>query len=386
MMNELLWLLLPIAAASGWLAAKRSFRRPEQPGEDQTPAYFKGLNFLLNEQPDKAIDVFIKLLEVDSETVETHLALGNLFRRRGEVDRAIRIHQNLIARPTLNQDQRAQALLELGQDYMRAGLFDRAESLFRELSEMKMYQEQALQNLRVIYQQEKDWDRCLDMARELEQLSGESLRIERSHYYCELAEEAIGHKDAALASANLKKAQSSDGNCVRATLLQGQLEIADGACKAAILTLQQVERQDDAYLSEALPKLLECYRQTGNRQELVSYLHQLFERNQGIGPALALADLVRTDEGDQAALRFLCEYLQRHPDLEGLDRLVALNLSEGEKVGSETLKIIRELIGKLLEGRPAYQCCQCGFCAKTLHWQCPGCKSWSSIKPIQGMG
>lgn len=386
MMNELLWLLLPIAAASGWLAAKRSVRRPEKSVEDRTPAYFKGLNFLLNEQPDKAIDVFIKMLEVDSETVETHLALGNLFRRRGEVDRAIRIHQNLIARPTLNRDQRAQALLELGQDYMRAGLFDRAESLFRELSEMKMYQEQALQNLRVIYQQEKEWDRCLDMARELEQLSGESLRIERSHYYCELAEEAIARKDTALASANLKKAQSSDGNCVRATLLQGQLEIADGACKAAIRTLQQVERQDDAYLSEALPKLLECYRQTGNRQELVSYLHQLFERNQGIGPALALADLVRADEGDQAALRFLCEYLQSHPDLEGLDRLVALNLSEGEKVGSETLKIIRELIGKLLEGRPAYQCCQCGFSAKTLHWQCPGCKSWSSIKPIQGMG
>jgi len=385
-MNELLWLLLPIAAASGWLAAKRSARRSGQPGEDRTPAYFKGLNYLLNEQPDKAIDVFIKMLEVDSETVETHLALGNLFRRRGEVDRAIRIHQNLIARPTLDRDQRAQALLELGQDYMCAGLFDRAESLFRELSEMKMYQEQALQNLRVIYQQEKDWDRCLDVARELEQLSGEALSIERSHYYCELAEEAIARKDIALAYANLKKAQSCDSNCVRATLLQGQLEIVDGACKAAIRTLQQVEQQDAAYLSEALPKLLECYRQTGSRRELVSYLHQLFERNQGIGPALALADLLRTDEGDQAALRFLCDYLQRYPDLEGLDRLVALNLDEGEKVGSDTLKIIRELIGKLLEGRPAYQCCQCGFGAKTLHWQCPGCKSWSSIKPIQGMG
>jgi len=385
-MNELLWLLLPIAAASGWLAARRSARRQEQPGDDRTPAYFKGLNYLLNEQPDKAIDVFIKMLEVDSETVETHLALGNLFRRRGEVDRAIRIHQNLIARPTLNRDQRAQALLELGQDYMRAGLFDRAESLFGELSEMKMYQEQALQNLRVIYQQEKDWDRCLEVARELEQLSSESLRIERSHYYCELAEEAIARKETALASANLKKAQSCDDSCVRATLLQGQLEIAAGSCKSAIRTLQQVERQDDAYLSEALPKLLECYSETGNRRELVGYLHQLFERNQGIGPALALVDLVRTDEGDQAAIRFLCDYLQRHPDLEGLDCLMALNLSDGGMASSDTLKIIRELIGKLLEGRPAYQCCQCGFSAKTLHWQCPGCKSWSSIKPIQGMG
>ncbi len=383
-MQELLWLLLPIAAASGWLAARRSEQRTEKPPAGRSPDYFRGLNYLLNEQPDKAIDVFVKMLEVDSETVETHLALGNLFRRRGEVDRAIRIHQNLIARPTLNRDQRAQALLELGQDYMRAGLFDRAESLFNELCEMKMYQEQALENLRIIYQQEKEWERCLQVARELERLTGEPLRTERAHYYCELAEEARAKKDFSALAALLKKAHGSDENCVRATILQGQMEVAERACKAAIKTFKRVERQDPAYLSEVLPMLLECYKE-GGRQELKDYLRQLYERNQGIAPALALVDLVQGEEGDAAALRFLTDYLQQHPDLEGLDRLIRLSLKGVDAAAADTLGILQQLVTKLIEGRPAYQCSQCGFTAKTLHWQCPGCKSWSSIKPVQGL-
>ena len=384
-MLELLWLLLPVAAASGWWAARRSAERQDRGGDDRTPAYFRGLNYLLNEQPDKAIDVFVKMLEVDSETVETHLALGNLFRRRGEVDRAIRIHQNLIARPTLNRDQRAQALLELGQDYMRAGLFDRAESLFSELNEMKLYQEQALENLRIIYQQERDWELCLQMAQKLEQLTGRSLGRERAHYYCELAEEARAGKDPAQVAALLKKAQSSDDSCVRAGILQGQLEVTQGACKEAIRIYERVERQDPAFLSEVLPQLLSCYRQSAGREELRRYLEQLFQRNQGIAPALALADMVRADEGDTEAIGFLTRYLQQHPDLEGLERLIRLQLEAADDGASDTLRVLHQLVVKLIEGRPAYQCNQCGFTAKTLHWQCPGCKAWSSIKPVQGL-
>ena len=384
-MLELLWLLLPVAAASGWFAARRSSRGGEPSGGDRTPAYFRGLNYLLNEQPDKAIDVFVKMLEVDSETVETHLALGNLFRRRGEVDRAIRIHQNLIARPTLNRDQRAQALLELGQDYMRAGLFDRAESLFSELSEMKLYQEQALENLRIIYQQEKDWQQCLDVAKRLEQLSGRSLCRERAHYYCELAEEARARNELSQAGQLLKKARSCDESCVRASILQGQMEVATGACREAIQSYGRVERQDPAFLSEVLPMLLRCYRESASRGELRRYLEQLYERHPGIAPALALVDLIQAEEGDQAAARFLTGYLHEHPDLEGLERLIRLKQPGSDGTLSDTLDVLHQLVAKLLEGRPAYQCGQCGFTAKTLHWQCPGCKTWSSIKPVHGL-
>ncbi len=384
-MLELLWLLLPVAAASGWLAARRSVRSSDTSTGDRTPAYFRGLNYLLNEQPDKAIDVFVKMLEVDSETVETHLALGNLFRRRGEVDRAIRIHQNLIARPTLNRDQRAQALLELGQDYMRAGLFDRAESLFRELSEMKLYQERALENLRVIYQQEKEWQECLEVAKKLEQLTGHSLCRERAHYYCELAEEARARNELSQAAALLKKARGCDEGCVRASILQGNLEVAKGACRDAIRSYQRVEQQDPAFLSEVLPMLLSCYRQSAGRTELRRYLEQLFQRHPAIAPALALADLIQADDGDREAVQFLTDYLQEHPDLEGLERLIRLKLEDGDVAAGDTLEVLHRLVSRLLEGRPAYQCGQCGFTAKTLHWQCPGCKTWNSIKPVHGL-
>ena len=382
-MMELLWLLLPIAAASGWYAAKRSTAQTEKPKVDPSSDYFRGLNFLLNEQPDKAIDVFVKMLEVDSDTVETHLALGNLFRRRGEVDRAIRIHQNLIARPTLNREQRALALLELGQDYMRAGLFDRAESLFHELGELNLYQEQALSNLRIIYQQERDWEKCLNVSKKLEQLTGRSLRTEQAHYYCELAQQAKEKRDLVTVAGLLKKAQASDSSCVRATLLQGEMEVLQGTCKSAIRIYKRVEEQDPDYISEMLPSLLDCYRETGNRRDLFNYLQELLGRHDNISTALVVADIIEAEQGEDKALEFLTGYLQNNPNLEGLDRLITLNLKSSSGSTPETLRIIKQLVEKILSNAPAYQCVRCGYHAKTLHWQCPGCKSWSSIKPVE---
>lgn len=381
-LQDLIWLLLPVAAASGWYAAKRSERSVKTQSSDYSPAYFKGLNYLLNEQPDKAIDVFVKLLEVDSDTVETHLALGNLFRRRGEVDRAIRIHQNLIARPTLNRTHRAQALLELGLDYMRAGLFDRAENLFIELEEMKSHQETALQNLLLIYQQEKDWEKCLQVAKRLEQISGRSYKTVQAYYYCELAEEAAHAADLTSAASHLKSAQGCDANCVRATLLKGKLEADQGACDSAIATLKLVEKQDVDYLPEILPLLLECYRRTGDRKELSVYLHELNQRNRSIRVLLALVDLVQQDEGEEEAIELLTGYLRQHPDIEGINRLITYNLKELEGEAAETLQVLRQLLRKLLAGRPGYQCNHCGFMAKTLYWHCPSCKSWGSVKPM----
>ncbi len=379
-MMELLLLLLPVAAASGWLAAKRSERRAGAVRKNYDPAYFQGLNYLLNEQPDKAIDIFVQMLEVDSDTVETHLALGNLFRQRGEVDRAIRIHQNLIARPTLDRDQRAQALLELGQDYMRAGLFDRAENLFDELIKTNLYQEEALKNLQIIYEQEKDWDQCLLVVRRLESLTSEPLHTEKAHYYCEKAEQACNEKDYMEASNLLKKAQRGGRNCVRATILLGRMDMDRGAYKAAICTFQKLEHQDRAYLSEVLPVLIECYTEVGHRKELKDYLHELFQRNHGLPEMLALAELIQSEEGNEEAVAFVTNYLQDSPSIEGLGCLILLHKKGADGVEMDTL---RRLVTHLLDARSAYLCNHCGFTAKSLHWQCPGCRSWSSIKPAQ---
>jgi len=384
-MFELTLLLLPVAAASGWLAARRSLGKREQsPARDLTPAYFQGLNHLLNEQPDKAIDVFIKMLEVDSDTVETHLALGNLFRRRGEVDRAIRIHQNLIARPTLNREQRAQALLELGQDYMRAGLFDRAENLFVELSETRLYEQQALTNLLEIYQQEKDWQRCLEIT---ERLPGDALlKMQMSHFYCELAEGELKLHNLDAAERYLKKAQAVDRQGVRATILQGNMERDRGECQAAIKTYKRVEQQDANYLSEMIDGLVGCYRTLGREKELGDYLSALYHRQHSPVVMLALADILSQEEGVEATAAFVLDHLASYPDLRVLEYLVRLNQRRQEHDPRETLKVLGLALDRLLTVQPKYRCEQCGFTAKTLHWHCPSCRRWNSIKPVQGLG
>ena len=196
--QDLLWLLLPLAAASGWYAARRDLRRPA--AAPVSPDYFRGINYLLNEQPDKAIEVFTRMLEVNTETVETHLALGGLFRRRGEVERAIRIHQNLIARSTLDAAQRSQALCELAQDYLKAGLLDRAENLFLELAEIPAHLETALRALMAIYEQEKEWHKAIVSARRLALIVDSDLGPLLAQYHCEMGERALQAANLAHAS------------------------------------------------------------------------------------------------------------------------------------------------------------------------------------------
>ena len=386
-MYELLLLLLPVAAASGWYTAKRGMavKKQKQP-QEISPVYFKGLNYLLNEQPDKAIDLFIKLLDVDSDTVETHLALGNLFRRRGEVERAIRIHQNLIARPSLSREQRAQALLELGQDYMRAGLFDRAENLFIELTELKLYNEQANIYLLEIYQQEKDWKRCLEVAEKITVSHYPALHNSIAHFYCELAEQLLRQQNMAAAESYLKRAQHLKRSNVRVLMLQAEIEYSRGDCRSVIRLLRQVEGSDPAYLSDALPRLIECYKKLGQQQEMYGYLRQLYQQHHCTEAMLILTDMIADSDGEDAAVEAVLDHLAQTPDLKGLERLVRLNLQRSEESPRETLEVLLSSVSKLLDKEPAYQCEHCGFTAKKLHWHCPSCKTWGAIKPLQGLG
>jgi len=383
--QELLLLLLPVAAASGWLAARKSARKDKGQCVGETgPTYFRGLNHLLNEEPDKAIDAFVEMLEVDSDTVETHLALGNLFRRRGEVERAIRIHQNLIARPALTREQRAQALLELGQDYMRAGLFDRAENLFRELKDTKLHVRPALKNLLVIYEKERDWQACLEVADQLESLTGEKMVLQKSHYQCELAIAAKQQGRAADASAHLKKALSTYRGCVRANHLLAQFAASQGDHRGAIKILRQTAEEDADYLPEILPEIVANYRHLGELQELRSFLQETVAARPGAGAELAMADLIKEQEGETAAADYLAERLVQEPSLTLLLRSIELNARMPESQSARFLESLRPHIRRLLEQRPVYQCGHCGFVAKMLHWQCPSCRRWSTIKRRAG--
>lgn len=386
LMHYFLLALLPVAAWSGWWVARSHYGRGDATrGRGIHPEYFKGLNYVLNEQPDKAIEVFIKMLEVDSETVETHLALGNLFRRRGEVDRAIRIHQNLIARPTLDKDQRALALLELGMDYMRSGLLDRAESLFEELVETGSYSVQAFRELLDIYQQEKEWDDCITTARRLEMTSGERLDPVVAQYYCEKAEELRNSGQYRLARDNIRRALSIDPDCARASFLEAELAMLSGKLRHAVRACKRIQRQDADYMPEVIPLLLDCYQQLDGLDECMEYLREVLERDGGITTMLTLTDLIAQREGEAAAAEFITSELRKRPSVRGLERLLAYALEQAEGRSRESLITIRELTAKLLEGRPVYKCIHCGFVGKSLHWQCPSCKQWNTVKPIHGV-
>lgn len=381
-----LFMLLPIAALSGWLIGRRDRQNSTPRVSGEIPlGYIRGLNYLLNEQPDKAIDVFIQLLDVNSDTVETHLALGSLFRRRGEVDRAIRIHQNLIARPTLNAEQRMHALNELGQDYMRAGLLDRAEALFSELIETGPHTVTALQQLIDIYQQEKDWEKAIEIARKLAVKNGNSQDNVIAHYYCELAEQELRANETHKALKFVKKALNTDHNCARASILEGDIEHQLGDLKAAIRAYRRVEDQDADYIPEILESLTACYRETNRIDEMISYLREILGRQSSISIMLTLAELIREREGDPVAAEFIAQQLEARPSVRGMDRLIDLALKLIKGPGQEKLEVLKSVTTQLLVNNPVYKCEICGFSGKTLHWQCPGCKSWNTVKPIQGV-
>ena len=397
---SLLWLLLlPVAAASGWWFAKREERRKQEENAlGLYPDYFKGLNYLINEQPDKAIEVFVKMLEVDTETVETHFALGSLFRRRGEVDRAIRIHQNLIARPTLTQEQRNQALLELGEDYLRAGWFDRAESMFLKLIETEDSTSDilssatcasqvvpALRSLCDIYQQEREWNKAINSAQKLETAAGKKLSNIIAQYYCELAEQARQRQDIDEANKMIRCALASDPKCVRASILQGDIDMMSGYYTSALRAYKNVEEQDADYLAEVIPRLVDCYNKLGNPEEIAGYLKNVLQKYAGVAPLLAFAELLRDQQGEQDAAIFVAEHLNKQPTLSGVTCLIDLYLVGSEGKIREHLLMLNTAIKKLLQERPLYQCEQCGFSGKSLHWQCPGCKKWSTLKPVHGV-
>ncbi len=389
MIVDALLLLLPLAAVSGWYAAKRNSHdlliTPPKENTHFTRDYLAGLNYLLNEQPDKAIDVFIKMLEIDSETVETHLALGALFRRRGEVERAIRIHQNVIARPQLPGYQRIEALLALGKDYLRAGLFDRAERVFLEVSDGNKSQIMiAKRHLLDIYQQQKQWDQAIAIANTLEDANQE-IAVRVAHYHCELVEAAIASGQLAPARALLKQALNAHPKCVRASLLQGDIEAKAGDFKTSLQAYQRVREQDPDYLNEVVAPLATAHVQLEDKDGLLAYLQdslQIFPRT---SLTLTLMESIQYREGDAAAIDFMTGQLHQRPSLRGLQSLIALQIKAAAGQAGENLLILKELIDRLLKNKSVYRCGQCGYAGKVLHWLCPGCKTWETTKPILGV-
>ena len=385
--GAVLWLLLPIAVVAAWIAGRQFGTSEKRSNSSQFSRsdYFKGINYLINEQPDRAIETFIRVLEIDSETVETHLALGSLYRRRGEVNRAILIHQNLVARDSLLDSQRSEGLLELARDYLSAGLLDRAEELFIELADTKAYRVQALRQLIDVYEQEKDWTKAIPAAKKLEKITANPLGTTISHYYCQQAEQELSDNDPTKSLKLTQQALRVYDGCVRASLLEARIQMAGGQYQQAIVALRRVEKQDPIFLSETVDLLIECYRALDRITELGQYLSYLIERYGWVTAVLALTDLKHEHEGSNAAITFIAKQLRCRVSVRGLDRWIDIAQHNSEQNNCEHLDILKSLTAELLTDRSIYQCSNCGFPTLSLHWQCPGCKHWSTIRPIQGV-
>ncbi len=379
-----LGLAFPALFACGWFTARWGGVRRARVGELSSD-YFRGLNYLLNEEQDKAIEVFSRLIEHDRDSVEMQLALGTLFRRRGEVDRAIRLHQHLVSRAQLPVQMKTLALLELGEDYMRAGLLDRAEALFSDLVAMENHTSTVLRQLVSIYQQERDWDQAINYMQRLEATTGEDTSATVAQFYCEQAQQAAQYGDRAKQRACLEKAFQCQRECARAWLITGQLYREENRLEEAIEAYGCAVHADIHLVPEVLPLLLDVYTRPGLMQPVERFLGDVLERYEGISPVLALTQLYRQRDGEKVAIDFLTTELRRRPSARGLIALVDATADKIQGEVGEHCLILRKLTEKLLEGQMSYHCIHCGFSARSHHWQCPSCRSWSTIRPIYGV-
>lgn len=375
-------LLLPAAAVMGWVVGRRGGERhSDNQVSKLSTTYFRGLNYLLNEQPDKAIELFLHIAELDKETFETQVALGHLFRRRGEVDRAIRLHQGLVERKDLTDAQRVQALLALGEDYMKSGLLDRAETVFTELAAIDQRAPQALRHLIDIFQSERDWNRAIENAQRFEEATGTPMGELIAMFECELAERHRAAGDVEAARAAIARAYAADSNAVRPGMIEGRIEAIAGNHDAAIKAFERAARHDSDYLPEVLPTLLDSYEKVGDLAGAKRFLTEMTEHYRGVAPVLALTRLAEREEGVHAARQYLAKQLKDRPSVRGEAALIELTLNEGTDPMA-TLHDLGHITDQLLARNPSYRCTQCGFGARSHHWQCPSCRAWGTVKPL----
>ncbi|MDQ3444682.1 MAG: lipopolysaccharide assembly protein LapB [Pseudomonadota bacterium] len=380
-----LWYLLslPLLFAAGWFFRGFESRVRETDNAALPRSYFRGLNHLLNDQPDKAIDAFIEVVKLDSETIELHQALGNLFRRRGEFDRAVRIHTHLLNRADLPGRQRSQALDELGQDYLKAGLLDRAEDAFVQLLQDRHHRFDALRALLRIYQMEREWLKAVDCARQLQREAGESHYVAISHYYCELASDALVRNDLDEAQRAIDEALTANRKSIRALILAGDIAAKRGDPEEALRQWRRVENASAEHVPLIAARVADAMAAQGREGDALNWL----ERALLDAPSIDLLDIVAHRatawRGAAVAENMIAQETQRHPSLLGFERLLEARMAINQSTGTDDgeLRLLSSLLSNHTQKLARYRCSKCGFRAREFHWNCPGCSSWDSYPP-----
>lgn len=356
----------------GW--GKRWFGVFGQASDKLHPDYLTGLDYLVTEQPDRALDMFLRLMDANSDTLETHFALGSLYRRRGEVERAIRIHQNVLAREALAPEHREQALLALAQDYLRAGVLDRAESLFQQVSEVARLRAIALDALRGVYELQHEWQQALDMYRLLARIKAAPPRGVAAHYLCELATVAIDGGDAARAGQLLREAAREVAPFARATLLGAQIAEDRGQRALAAGLLRDALRESPRLLQAELPHLLRLVGEAGRDRVLDELVTEAKSRGAGDLKRLVFAAIASGLADAPPLQACIARVFEEDATLRAVWTTGAGR--EAERGGDP----VARAIGVLLAHADTYRCNECGFAGRSFYWHCPACHGWDSFE------
>ena len=377
-----IWILFtpPIFLALLWFIRRRRSARKIK-SRPLPPEYFTGLNYLLNDEHTKALDIFVKLVETNWELIDTHFALGKIFRKNGEIDKAIKIHQGLIARPSLPKEYRSKVLLELGYDYLGAGWFDRAEGLFKEVLIHDEKSEEAKRNLILIYQQEKDWQKAIEVGASLFSQGAANIRGMISQYYCELADIAKAKGEVTQLARNAKQALHYDGGSVRALIILADHEMDQRNYQSAIRYFEKIEQRDADFFPVVVDKLIECYHRKGDSEKLLSYLAEVEARHQTLAIIEKHAMVIERYQSKEAAIEYLTDRLRKSPDIKGMHSLIMFKTNQADTGELSLLLDLKSALVKMQQDNAEFRCHHCGFQSNTLYWLCPSCQSWAEVKP-----
>jgi len=380
-MIEILFLLLPLAFYSGWRAAKKNNSKQCLESNKLADDYVKGVNYLLSEKPDKALEVFINHPDVDEYTAETYLLLGNMFRNRGEVDRALRLHQNLMARSSLTKYQKTSVLFALGEDYFAAGMLDRAESVFQELLEADPKGIDACVPLRQIYEQTHEWEKAIQTTLCLRKKKlAESHQKLIAHYYCEIAEQEMSQGNLHRVEKYILKAEGSFKTSVRVMILQADLLERKKNYNSAFKTYLKALKQDSRLLSYLYNKISRVSAVLGKDKEFEKVLFELYRENNEV-LAYLLALISRNRSNSVSSVDFLVEDLaSRKLTIRSIIQAVEM-LQSSHEICSEydKLPLIKQALDNHLKGEADFQCQNCGYKMQDYMWRCPACYQWDKV-------
>ncbi|WP_373768173.1 lipopolysaccharide assembly protein LapB [Glaesserella sp.] len=392
-MLELLFLLLPIAALYGWYMGQRSAKKDQETVHNKfSRDYVTGLNFLLSNQQEKAVDLFLSMLQkqeaenqiATESQFEAELTLGNLFRSRGEVDRALRIHQALENSPDYSFEQKLLAKQQLAKDFMAAGFYDRAENYYITLLDEPEFSVHSLTQLTVIYQKTKEWKKAINVAEKLLKIAPDTDKVPLAHYYCEYAQSIQEDEKAFIGAVN--KALEYSEKCARASILLGDFYLEKQQFAQSIIHFERILEQEPSYISEVLSQIKQCYIELNQLDNFELFLIKASQIKHNSSVDLALAEFIEQKDGIEAAQSKIYQQIKQFPNLITFHRFIQYQVSEAEEGrGKESLILLHKMVGDRIQKGFHYRCLNCGYQSYRLTWYCPSCRKWESIKPMQSL-